>query len=500
MGAEEQAQWVTEFSEMIDRHEAMITAVAKNRQAITADDARAIQRVFALLAAWPFARDFCEKARKYGDYSARTYRLPLYIGKVREALAEGLTISTVEGRRVVEVAPGVPLRRRGRPTKEEAAARLRGEALVVQGGDDADARRKKAIARLLGMEVVLSGDAPREKNNAELKAEREAREAERARREPGLFDAASDSSRDNEGGGRNNNNGGVVDISKSRNNDISLKEGGASPCAQLMSDAYELRMAQDKLHLDQLAWMLSKPLQEKVMMVQALRVTSESASERAKLLGDQGAAPEAIEPYAQQAKEATEAYLAIYQDVDEELAVLHKRLYLDMPFVERFKARFKGVDIEKIQYITRPYYEKVRKADAGIDLRVKAAIEQESPEYAAKMKKEQEEKEEVAALVRYITRKDKGPSDERCKTMAVRIERLRELRGDAFADAYLPILEKTREENAKMNAAAEPPVGGGTTDHPNSGKAAKPRGTEPEGAKPGTRKATKKRTNKTKKQ
>ena len=64
-------------------------------------------------------------------------------------------------------------------------------------------------------------------------------------------------------------------------------------------------------------------------------------------------------------------------------------------------------------------------------------------------------KKEVLELVRYIKRTDKDASDERVKTMAQRIERLRELKGDEFADAYLPILEKTKEDNAAWRAAKD---------------------------------------------
>ena len=448
MSAEEQLQWVTEFGELMTQHEAMIIAVGKRQQTMTLEGAKAVQRVFALLAAWPFAQDFCEKAQKYGDYSARTYRLPVYIEKVKEQLSAGLTMTDSTGRVVAYVSPSVPLRRRGRPTKEETAARLRGEAIAVQEGDDAEAKKRRAIAKMLGLEVIVSGEAPREKNNAELKAEREARRAREEKMNPSLF------------GGETAEHTGGVDISKSRNNDIPTSRNndtggaaGVSPCAQLMNDSYEARMAQDKLHLDQLAWLMSKPLQERVKLVQSQRTTAEAASERAKMLAEMGGKQEEIAEYAEQAKVATEAYLATYADVDEELAVLHKRTYLDLPFVEAFKRRFKGVDIEKIQYITRPYYEKVKKESPEIDLRIRTIIEQENPEYAAKMKAEQEKKEELQQLHRYIMRTDKPASDERVKTMTERIERVRQLAGDEVANSYLPVLEKTKEENAALNKA-----------------------------------------------
>ena len=462
MSAEEQLQWVTEFGELMAQHEAMIIAVGKRQQTMTLEGAKAVQRVFALLAAWPFAQDFCEKAQKYGDYSARTYRLPVYIEKVKEQLSAGLTMTDSTGRVVAYVSPSVPLRRRGRPTKEETAARLRGEAITVQEGDDAEAKKRRAIAKMLGLEVIVSGEAPREKNNAELKAEREARRAREEKMNPSLFPAGEPAGTVAEGGATGGNGSGTAAVAQQQteqaagdNREPSTlnHEPAISPCAQLMNDSYEARMAQDKLHLDQLAWLMSKPLQERVKLVQSQRTTAEAASERAKMLAEIGGKQEEIAEYAEQAKVATEAYLQTYADVDEELAVLHKRTYLDVPFVDGFKKRFKGVDIEKIQYITRPYYEKVKKESPEIDVRIRTIIEQENPEYAAKMKAEQEKKEELQQLHRYIMRTDKPASDERVKTMTERIERVRQLAGDEVADSYLPVLEKTKEENAVLNKA-----------------------------------------------
>jgi predicted DNA-binding protein len=230
-------------------------------------------------------------------------------------------------------------------------------------------------------------------------------------------------------------------------------EPAVSPCAQLMSDSYEMRMAQDKLHLNQLAWLLSPELAKRTETVQSLRVTSESASERAKTMADMGAKPEDTEPYSKQAKEATEAYLAIYQAVDEELAILHKRLYLDLPYVEKFKARFKGVDIEKVQYITRPYYEKVKSPE--LDLRIRTIIEQENPEYAAKMKAEEEKKKEVAELLRYLKRKDKPNVAQRINTMEKRYARLVELLGEEEAKVYRPIVDAAIEDYEAHFKAAD---------------------------------------------
>ena len=447
MTAEEQLRWVSEFAEVLNKGSERIEVLAKDSRAVwTRDDQAMMQRLFGLLGAWPWAQGFCEQALRFGDYSRRAYRLPVYIEKVKESLADGLVTTDSTGKATAVVLPGAPLRRRGRPTKEETAARLRGE-VVLPTDDGPETRKRRTIARMLGLEVV-SGEAQREKNNAELKAEREERRAMEEKMNPSLFEnnAAAEPQPTVQAAGNNHE-------PSTLNHEPSV-----SPCAQLMNDSYEARMAQDKLHLDQLAWLMSKPLQERVKLVQSQRTTAEAASERAKMLAEMGGKQDEIEEYAEQAKVATEAYLQTYADVDEELAVLHKRLYLDVPFVDGFKKRFKGVDIEKIQYITRPYYEKVKKESPEIDVRIRTIIEQENPEYAAKMKAEQEKKEELQQLHRYIMRTDKPASDERVKTMTERIERVRQLAGDEVANSYLPVLEKTKEENRKRNEAKSRPT------------------------------------------
>ena len=239
-----------------------------------------------------------------------------------------------------------------------------------------------------------------------------------------------------------------------------------------MSDSYEMRMAQDKLHLNQLSWMLSKELQERVATVQSLRVTAESTSERAKLLAEQGAKAEEIEPYARQSKEAIEAYQAIYKAVDDELAVLHRRITLDVPFVEKFKQRFKGVDMERVLYITRPYYEKMKSPE--LEVRVQNIIRTDNPEYAAQMQAEAEKKQEVADILRYMKRKDKPNVRQRIETMEKRYLRLIELLGEDEARIYRPIVDAAREDYEKHHQSPALPSTSGEGKKKPAKKADKP--------------------------
>lgn len=471
MSPDEQALWVQDFAQVMEQCSERLALLTKGKATVTTDDTAAIRRIFSLLAAWPFAQDFCEKAQRYGDYMARTPRLPIYIEKVKEKLADGLTMTDTNGRLVAYVNPSTPMRRRGRPTKEEMAARLRGETITMQGGDDAESKKRRTIAKMLGLEVVIHGDAPREKNNAEIAAEKAAKKAEYEKQNPSLFPqdkptlpaTASEIATSSPGGNAQPevaqpSEGSAVAAQ------IQPANGGSLACPT-MSEVYQSRIDQDRLRLSDLAWLCSDELRQRIPTVQGLRVTAESSSERAKTMADMGAKPDDIEPYAQQAKDATEAYLAIYAAVDEELAIQFKRLSLDQPYIDRFRARFKGVDIEKVLHICRPYYEKIReqekqrademtkKGELTIDERIRLLIERDNPEYAARLKAEEEKKQEMQALHRYIMRKDKEASDERVKTMTERIERIRELCGDEVANSYLPILNKTIEDNKVWRAA-----------------------------------------------
>lgn len=416
MTAEEQGRWVSDFAEWMPKGRQLAKLGTGWSRENTAD----MERGLRLLAAWPFCEDYCEKAAHFGDYDRRAYRLPAYIDKVTEELTTGLTIKNVDGRQVVQVSPSVPLRRRGRPTKEEAAARLRGEQIIIHG-DDAGAKKNKAVAKLLGMDVVVTGEHPREKNNAELAQERAAKKAEFERRNPSLFPDADD--------GRNS-------------------EVQAVPAPLSMSEIYQDRIENDRLRLSDIAWLCSKDLQERIALVRNQRTAFGDAAQTAKVLAERGAAQEEIALYAKQAEEAREAFEGTYTTVDNELAVLHRRLEIDAPYTEKFKARFKGVDLEKVLHITRPYYEKMRKEDMALDARIKRLIEQDNPEYAARMKAEEEKKQEVADLLRYIKRKDKPNVKQRIETMEKRYARLAELLGEE-AKVYRPIVDAAIEDYEK---------------------------------------------------
>ena len=445
MNPDEQLRYVTDFTSFIDKKLPALEQIGDAWEQAAIKD---FETGLRLLNAFQFARDFVDKAVRYGDYNARVHRIRVYVDKIKNEIAKGLSLKGADGHTYALVAPSLPARRRGRPTKEEAAARLRG--IDVPKPTDPEMEKQIIIARLMGIEVQVSNVAPREKNNAELAAERAARQAAYDQQNPSLFPETKEEPKETTVSPTT-----VPELAALGRRTLATEgtqegqepSGGQSP----MADIYTDRIFNDRLHLSDLAWLCSDDLKARIEQVRAQRTVFGSASERAKLLAEQGADPKTIAPYARQAEEAREAFESTYAAVDEALAIQYKRLSIDQPYIERFKARFKGVDLEKVLYITHPYYEKLKSPE--LDLRIRTLIEQDSPEYAARMKAEEEKKQELQALHRYIVRRDKDASDDRVKSMTKRIARIRELAGDETADSYLPILEKTKEENKAWRAA-----------------------------------------------
>ena len=156
-----------------------------------------------------------------------------------------------------------------------------------------------------------------------------------------------------------------------------------------------------------------------------------------------GEKPEDIEVYAKQAAEATEQYEAIYDAVDNELGTVYYRLKNDGDYSDKFSKRFRIKDFTAILKQLRPYYDKVKSPE--FEVRMKTLIEQESPEYVARMKAEKEKKEEVEGILRYLRRKDKPASKQRVETARKRFARLEELLGKDMAKDYRPLLTVIEE-------------------------------------------------------
>ena len=427
MTAGERLQWITCFTDFVNNR---LEHLVQQRGHLDQKDREEVKVALNLIGAWQFAGDFVEKALRYGDFEARVGRLKMYFERCKTEVGKMLTITGKDGSSFALVKPTVPLRRRGRPTAAETEARKHG--IEVAKPQDPEMEAQIMIARLIGIDVIVSPDAPREKNNAELKAEREAKRKKEEVMNPSLFDGSADAGNKN---------------ATSQNNEKFSEETQGAQQTMSMGEIYQDRIENERMHLSDIKWLCTKELQERIDNVRAQRTAFGDAAQTAKVLAERGASHDEIAVYAKQAEEAREAYEATYAAVDEEMAILHGRMAIDMPFVENFKQRFKGVDITRVAYITRPYYEKMKSPE--LDLRIKGIIERESPEYAAKMKAEEEKKREVAELLRYIKRKDKPNVKQRIETMEKRYARLVELLGEEEAKAYRPIVDAAIEDYEK---------------------------------------------------
>ena len=440
MTPDEQLRYVTDLTQFC---ESKLPVLEKLGDAWELSHRKDMETGLRLMGAFQFARDFVDKAVRYGDYAARVYRLRTYFDKIKAEVAKGLALKGSDGHTYALVAPTIPARRRGRPTTAEVEARKNG--IEIPKPTDPEMEKQMVIARLMGVDVIVSDKAPREKNNAEVAAEKAAKQAEYDRQNPSLF-PADPKPADKMGAAHVSGTDGKQSPEAS-----APAESAPLPCPT-MSEVYTDRINSDRLHLSDLAWLCSDELKARIEQVRAQRTVFGSAAERAKLLGEQGAAASVIEPYARQAEEAREAFESTYAAVDEELATVFYRLQNDEPYRDKFLKRFKGVDLVKVSHIVRPYYEKLRSPE--LDLRIRTLIEQESPEFAARMKAEEARKEEIADILRYLKRKHKPASDTRLKTAKeVKFPRLVELIGEAEAKDYEPLIAYIEEENRKLHAA-----------------------------------------------
>ena len=436
MTVADQLRWVEEFSEFVGKQMPVLMGL---QGSWSPEHKRMMERGLRLLAAFPSAQEYAETALRFGDYDRRTYRLPYYIDGVKEEISANVVVRDAEGNAFAYVPQMKQMqRRRGRPTREEA---YQWQMMMAAGQEeDVETEKQQAIARLLGLEVITN-PAGREKNNEEMRAEREARAARDAKMNPGLFAEEEKDKAQGEGGAGD----GAATMLQQRGQAIAPQSTIAA-------------MSQARLHLDQLSWLLSPELKERVDNVRELRSTAASYAEQAKMMAERGDKAELIEPVAQLAAQNTEAYEQIYDDVDNELATVCYRLKHDAPFAAKFMKRFGMKDVSGIVKELKPY---LAKMPPEFEVRVKAVMEQESPEYIAKVKAEKARKQEVDAILKYLRRKDKTATKKRVETSEKKFERLVELMGEEQAEIYRPLLVAIQEEYQAAATAKPSPTENG---------------------------------------
>lgn len=136
MTHDERLQWATEFGEYLKKEWPPLEGVARQKGTEwTMELQRAMERLIGLLMVWPFARDFCEKAQRYGDYAARAYRMPLYIEKVLQLVkreGDDALTALVAPAAVPAASPAGKKRKPGRPASEATIARREAEKKAAQ--------------------------------------------------------------------------------------------------------------------------------------------------------------------------------------------------------------------------------------------------------------------------------------------------------------------------------------------------------------------------------
>ena len=465
MTDDEKLKWVTDFSNFTTD---TLPRLERLGDVWELSDRKDIETGLKLISAFQFAYKFAKTSLMLGDYNRRVSRLRYYVEQIKDEISKGMTVQGVNGETYAYIPALQRRARRGRPTKEETLQREQRKKEL----ESADTRTQEKIAALLGMTIITDKEA-REKNNDELAAERAEREAEEAKIAPSLFDAATpasstqtksptpsaDAANDKKGTSTNEvnkqatkqgndeaTNNASVDANKQSTEHVSNE---ASVSANDGASAIDTMSLSSSLHLDQVKWLLSAPLQADVDNVRNMRATATAAAERAKLMAQQGGKQEEVAVYAQQAADATKQYETVYENVDRELAKVWLRLRYDEQYQKEMKDRFKIDENGKVRLLSllKPYHRKVTEADPAFETSVRQWIDDNNPEAVARRHAAAERKAKADAIIKYLRRTDKQPTKTRIAGMHEKIKELATLIGDEEAKAYQPFIDKTIEDN-----------------------------------------------------
>lgn len=380
MMPEERLEWIQRFAEWRDREYAVLCGVGEYW---SSEHAAMIERGLDLLMAWPFARDFVEKTRMFRDYARRMGRVQFYM----ELISKELTALSLP----LDVPASSAPRRRGRPTKEESAQMER---------ERAEREEREAVAKVIAGERKVAVSATATQGS--------------------LFSDDSENSENSK---------------PTANSQQPTVSSTATPMAAAVAMA-----AGDgtRLHLDQLAWLMSDGLRARVATVASLRSTAAAESNQAKALAERGVAQALIEPHSLAAVDASRAVRAIYDDVDSELANIYAVLSVEGDHLAAWEQRCaaQGITIAQLQAVVKPYWEKVGCPSA--QKVVSPAEEENRHERAAK----------IHRIRWYFMRKDRKVTAQRVETMRKYIKELRDM--GVATEEYEVILKATEEALAEM--------------------------------------------------
>lgn len=360
MTPKEQLDWLTDFGSWTNDKLPVLCALGN---AWESAHIKSMEEGLKLISAFSYCRDFVHKSLLFRDFSRRVDRLRFYVEKIKKEVAAGSAV-VVPGGDTLAYAPQVPTRRRGRPTKEESAKMARERAESEQ-----QSAKQEAVAKLVGSVTKQPENATPQPKEQTLPKQGD------------LFSAPA-----------------------------------APAPASNFATAVALTQGEAKLHLDQLAWLMSKDLQMRIKEVAGLRAVAAKEAEQAKALADNNVPAAIIEPHTRAAVEAKDNYLAIYAAVDKELGELYSLLYIGGEHIPAWEKRCadKGISIEQLKSLLLPYWEKAGKPTVQLES-VTASPEPEESEEEKKVRQAR-----CHAIRTYFMRKDS-------KLTSKRIERMREL-------------------------------------------------------------------------
>lgn len=403
MTADEQLQWITEFTNFNRDKIPILCALG---DAWETSHFKMFEEGLRLLSAFSFCRNYVDKSMMFGDYSRRLNRMKYYIELIKKEIAKGAVIQVDKGKTLAYVPPVAVSRKRGRPSNAEKSAQSALEESSVEQ------EKKLAIARLMGSTVVAPTEMP------------------------------------------------VTDEKTSAIKNGPSKPAEVKPTSDLFAQAVDESQGPARLHLDQLTWLMTDALAADVKKIQGYRAMAAKESEQAKALAENGVAQEVIAPHTQEAVKYTELYQQIYRQIDEELATLYAGICIVSDYRGVLKkAEAKGLDENSLKELLKPYYDKLN-VDGWGETTKKQIAEELGQLGNGKSDEEQvaieRKKERLHAIRTYMLRKDIALTPERIEKMKAMLKEVQEY-GDTTDEyeAVIAAAEKSLREKAENQEEKE---------------------------------------------
>ena len=357
MTPDEQMAWLTDFAHWSNEKLPVLCALGN---AWESGHIKSMEEGLKLISAFSYCRDFVQKSLLFRDFSRRVDRIRFYVEKIKAEVAAGQAVKAESGQTLAYVPP-VQTRRRGRPTREEAALMAKERQAA-----EMQKQQQEAVAKLNGQQPKASDSATPVQGS--------------------LFDSP---------------------------------EEKKQPVSNLAA-AIAVTQGEGRLHLDQLGWLMSDGLKLRIKEVAGLRAVAAKEAEQAKALADNGVPQAIIEPHSRAAVEAKDKYLAIYAEVDRELGELYYVLLADDNAMARFKVTCdnRGVAPELGMAILKQYWEKIGSPTPNV-----RQLATPSPEASEEEKAQRSAR--LHAIRTYFMRKDCNLTQKRIDKMRSLIEEVK---------------------------------------------------------------------------